>query len=84
MVELVVRWFKCLNPQCLAVTFAEQIEGLTSPHARYTPLLRTLLTSIAVCLAGRPGARLAAALSIRASPRTSSLNSFAGYRSYRR
>ncbi|MET7694363.1 transposase family protein [Streptomyces sp. NPDC005483] len=52
VVELVVRRFKCLNPQCLAVTFAEQIEGLTSPHARYTPLL---LTSIASCLAGRPG-----------------------------
>ncbi|MFJ1608434.1 transposase [Streptomyces sp. NPDC088253] len=45
-------------------TFAEQIEGLTSPHARYTPLLRTLLTSIAAYLAGRPGARLAAALNI--------------------
>ncbi|MCX5336538.1 ISL3 family transposase [Streptomyces sp. NBC_00140] len=47
------------------MTVAEQVEGLTSPHARYTPLLRTLLTSIAACLAGRPGARLAAALSIR-------------------
>ncbi|MGP4048824.1 ISL3 family transposase [Streptomyces sp. 2A115] len=65
VVELVVRRFKCLNPQCPAVTFAEQIEGLTSPHARYTPLLRTLLTSIAAVLAGRPGVRLAAALSIR-------------------
>lgn len=65
VIELMVRRFKCLNPQCPAVTFAEQLEGLTSPHARYTPLLRTLLTSIAACLAGRPGARLAAALNIR-------------------
>jgi len=65
VIELMVRRFKCLNAQCPAVTFAEQIEGLTSPHARYTPLLRTLLTSIAAVLAGRPGARLAAALSIR-------------------
>ncbi|WP_280923698.1 ISL3 family transposase [Streptomyces roseochromogenus] len=65
MVELVVRRFKCLNPPCPAVTFTEQVDGLTSPHARYTPLLSTLLTSIAACLAGRPGARLAAALSIR-------------------
>jgi hypothetical protein len=40
-------------------------EGLISPHARYTQLQRTLLTSITACLAGRPGARLAAALSIR-------------------
>ncbi|MGW0886193.1 ISL3 family transposase [Streptomyces sp. NPDC002671] len=65
VIELVVRRFKCLNPQCPAVTFAEQIEGLTSPYARYTPLLCTLLTSIAACLTGRPGARLAAALSMR-------------------
>lgn len=65
VIELVVRRFKCLNPQCPAVTFAEQVEGLTSPHARYTPLLHTLLTAIAASLAGRPGARLAAALSIR-------------------
>lgn len=35
-----VRRFKCHNLQCPAVTFAEQIEGLTSPHARYMPLLR--------------------------------------------
>ncbi|MFF4963104.1 transposase family protein [Streptomyces sp. NPDC001222] len=63
VIELMVRRFKCPNPQCPAVTFAEQIEGLTSPHARYTPLLPTLLTSIAAVLAGRPGARLAAALS---------------------
>ncbi|WP_425574711.1 transposase family protein [Streptomyces asiaticus] len=57
--ELVVRRFKCLNPQCPALTFAEQVEGLTSPHGRYTPRLSALLTSIAACLAGRPGARLA-------------------------
>lgn len=60
-----MRRFKCLNPQCPAVTFAKQFEGLTSPHARYTPLLSTLPTSIAACLAGRPGARFAAMLSIR-------------------
>lgn len=65
VIELTVRRFKCLNPACPAVTFAEQIPGLTSPHARYTPLLRAALTSIALFLAGRPGARLAAALKIR-------------------
>ncbi|MFB0615794.1 transposase family protein [Streptomyces sp. AGS-58] len=32
VVELMVRWFKCLNPQRPAVTSAEQIEGLTSPQ----------------------------------------------------
>ncbi|MFD7260126.1 transposase [Streptomyces sp. NPDC059874] len=63
--ELTVRRFKCLSSRCPAVTFAEQIEGLTRPHARQTQVLRSMLTSIALCLAGRPGARLAAALGIR-------------------
>jgi len=70
VIELAVRRFKCLNPRCSAVTFVEQIPGLTSAHAPYTPLLRALLTSIALCLAGRPGARLAAALSIRVAKDT--------------
>lgn len=65
VIELIVRRFKCLSSRCPAVTFAEQIEGLTRPHARQTPVLRSMLTSIALCLAGRPGARLAAALGIR-------------------
>ncbi|MFE1500278.1 hypothetical protein ACFW89_35090 [Streptomyces albidoflavus] len=47
------------------MTFTEQIEGLAGPHARQTQVLRSMLTSIALCLAGRPGARLAAALGIR-------------------
>lgn len=62
VIEFVVRRFKCTNAACPAVTFAEQVEGLTSPHARYTPLLRAVFTSIALVLAGRPGARLAIAL----------------------
>ncbi|MER0443272.1 ISL3 family transposase [Streptomyces sp. Edi4] len=65
VIELTVRRFKCLNSRCPAVTFAEQVPGLSRPHARYTPLLQAVLTSIALALAGRPGARLAAALSIR-------------------
>ncbi|MFD8726136.1 ISL3 family transposase [Streptomyces sp. NPDC059629] len=70
VIELAVRRFKCLNSHCPAVTFAEQVPGLTSPHARYTPLLRSVLVSIALCLAGRPGARLAAALKIRVAKDT--------------
>lgn len=64
VVELLVRRFRCLNGACSAVTFAEQIEGLTTPHARKTPLLRSVLLSIACTLAGRPGARPAALLGI--------------------
>ncbi|MFD8724818.1 hypothetical protein ACFV2H_44440 [Streptomyces sp. NPDC059629] len=36
VIELLVRRFKCPNPACRAVTFAEQIAGLTSPHAPAT------------------------------------------------
>ncbi|MGW1090920.1 ISL3 family transposase [Streptomyces sp. NPDC002596] len=64
VIELLVRRFRCLNAACTAVTFVEQVSGLTSPHARFTPLLRGMLTSIAVALAGRPGSRLAVALGV--------------------
>ncbi|MGW1643048.1 transposase family protein [Streptomyces lavendulae] len=53
-IELTVRQFNCLSSQCPAVTFAEQIEGLTRPHARQTQVFRSMLASIALCLAGRP------------------------------
>lgn len=64
VIRLLVRRFLCLNTGCDAVTFAEQVGGLTSPHSRYTPLARRMHTSIALTLAGRPGARLAAALGL--------------------
>ena len=59
-----VRRFRCGNAGCPAVTFAEQVPGLTSPHSRFTPLLRDLLTQIALALAGRAGVRLAAAAGV--------------------
>jgi hypothetical protein len=46
------------------VTFAEQVDGLTWPHARYAPLLRQMLSSIALVPTGRPGARLTTLLGI--------------------
>lgn len=70
VIELLVRRFRCLNAACAAVTFVEQVAGLTSPHARFTPLLRGILTSIAVALAGRPGSRLAVALGVPAAKDT--------------
>lgn len=60
-----MRRFKCLNDRCPAVTFAEQVTKLTRPYVRQTSLLRSMLTSIALTLAGRPGARLARLLGIR-------------------
>jgi len=64
LVELVVRRFRCTEASCAAVTFAEQVEGLTSPHARFTPPAAEALRQIGLALAGRAGARLASALGL--------------------
>ena len=65
-IRLAVRRFLCGNPDCGAVTFAEQVDGLTSRRARRTPPLARTLTAIALALAGRAGARLAGALGLTA------------------
>ncbi|MFD5608397.1 ISL3 family transposase [Streptomyces sp. NPDC127064] len=62
VIVLLIWRFKCLAADCPAVTFAEQIPGLTGPHARYTPVLRGQLCRMAEVLVGRPGARLAGRL----------------------
>ncbi|MFP3962292.1 ISL3 family transposase [Actinomadura fulvescens] len=64
VLALTVRRFKCINAGCAAVTFAEQVVGLTSPHARYTLLLRRMLGRVAVAMAARAGVRLAARLGL--------------------
>ena len=66
VIRLAVRRFFCDGPDCPAVTFAEQVEGLTTAYARRTPLLRGMLEAIALALAGRAGARLAAAFGLPA------------------
>jgi len=43
VISLVVRRFRCKGADCSAVTFAEEVAGLTSPHARYTPLARRMV-----------------------------------------
>ncbi|MGW4369746.1 transposase family protein [Nocardia takedensis] len=63
------RWF-CDQQSCGVVTFVEQVAGLTVRHGRRTPLLRAMLEEIAVALAGRAGARLAATLCASASRST--------------
>jgi transposase len=64
-IRLTVRRFVCDAAQCQRRTFAEQVAGLTKPHARYSPPLRSALTAIAVALAARAGARLAGVLGMR-------------------
>jgi transposase len=68
-VEVVVsaRRLRCLNAQCPAATFAEQVPGLTAWYQRRTPGLRAWLETAALALAGRAGARLAAATGVPAS-----------------
>jgi transposase len=67
VIQLLVRRFFCGTPGCRVVTFAEQVEGLTTRYARRTPLLAALLGVVAIALAGRAGARLARALCAAAS-----------------
>ncbi|MFE7268374.1 ISL3 family transposase [Streptomyces sp. NPDC057592] len=64
LIRLRIRRFLCLKPDCEAVTFAEQIPGLTSPHARFSPLRLEAMRAIARALAGRAGARLASMLAM--------------------
>ncbi|MFD7408685.1 ISL3 family transposase [Streptomyces sp. NPDC059866] len=67
VIDLLVRRFLCPEAACGRRTFVEQVDGLTERFARRTPLLRRSLEKIALALAGRPGARLAAHLSIPTS-----------------
>ena len=67
VLRLRVRRFFCDNPSCGARTFAEQPLELAAPRARRTVLVRRMLTSIAVALAGRAGARLAERLGLPTS-----------------
>ena len=46
----------------MKVTFAEQVSGLTSKHARQTPAVTAVLEAVALALGGRAGARLAGRL----------------------
>ena len=46
VLRLEVRRFFCGNHDCSIRTFAEQVESLTTAHARRSPLLRGMLESI--------------------------------------
>nr|WP_143235245.1 ISL3 family transposase [Actinoplanes atraurantiacus] len=59
LLRVQIRRFRCDNTACPAKTFAEQVEGLTMPHARLTAGLKAMLTQIGLALAGRAGSRLA-------------------------
>jgi transposase len=69
-IRLRVRRFFCNAQGCGARTFTEQVAGLTTRYARRTVLLRGMLESIGLALAGRAGTRLAATLGLPASRST--------------
>ena len=63
-IRLRVRRLFCDAVDCARVTFAEQVDGLTTRHGQRSVLLRRTLEAIGLALAGRAGARLAGRLGI--------------------
>ena len=59
LIALQVRRFRCLQPECPAVTFAEQAEGVTGRYCRRSVPLTAMLAGFGLELAGRASARLA-------------------------
>lgn len=70
VIRLRVRRFLCRQVACPAVTFAEQLTGLTQRYGRRTPLLRGVLEQLGLALAGRAGARMAGRLGVVVSRST--------------
>jgi transposase len=66
VVSLLARRLFCDAAACARRTFAEQPPGLASRCARRTDPAAAVLAAVAVALAGRAGARLAAALGLPA------------------
>jgi transposase len=68
--ELRVRRFVCLNPECQRAIFAERVPKLAAPYARRTFRFTDTLSAIGLSLGGEAGARTAARLGIQTSPDT--------------
>ena len=56
LIVLAVRRFRCPDPGCAKVTFAEQAEGLTVRYRRRSVPLLGMLAGLGLELAGRAGA----------------------------
>jgi len=64
LIALSVRRFRCPEPSCPKVTFAEQAEGLSERYRRRSVPLLGMLAGFGLELAGRAAARLAATLGL--------------------
>ena len=69
-IRLRVRRFACARTDCARKTFVEQVEDLTLRYGRHSQLLRAMLESIGLALAGRAGARLTRSLAVPVSRMT--------------
>ena len=67
---LTVRRFFCDHIDCRAVTFVEQVPGLTDRRARRSVGLQGALAAVGLALAGRAGSRLATRLGMAVSRST--------------
>jgi Transposase/zinc-finger of transposase IS204/IS1001/IS1096/IS1165 len=70
LIVLQVRRFRCGNPGCTAVTFAEQAAGLSERYRRRSVPMLGMLAGFGLELAGRAAARLAGTLGIAVHPAT--------------
>jgi transposase len=70
LIVLQVRRFRCRNPECPAVTFAEQARGLSERYRRRSVPVTAMLAGFGLELAGRAAARLAGTLGIAVHPAT--------------
>jgi transposase len=70
LIVLQVRRFRCRNPACTAVTFAEQAAGVSERYRRRSVPLTAMLAGFGLELAGRAAARLAGTLGIAVHPAT--------------
>lgn len=70
VINLCVRRLFCDSAHCARRTFVEQVAGLTVRYGRRTAALVEIVQAIALALAGRAGARLAAVLHVPISRAT--------------
>jgi transposase len=70
LIALRVRRFRCQQPSCPQVTFAEQAAGFTSRYRRRSVPLMAMLAGFGLELAGRAAARLAGRLGVAVHPST--------------
>jgi transposase len=68
--RLLVRRFRCLQPDCPQAIFCERLPGLLDAHARTTTRLTDAHRAIGFALGGEAGSRLAEHLDMPTSPDT--------------